>query len=119
MIFEHEIPKGSRLYFGKTAKAKRVLENSVCEILEKNGFEEILTPNFSYSQHQSIEDNKKLIKFSDEENEQVSLRADSTLDVVRIIQKDWEELQIIENGSISNQFFLIHQKRIIKLVVNG
>lgn len=87
MIFEHEIPKGSRLYFGKTAKAKRVLENSVCEILEKNGFEEILTPNFSYSQHQSIEDNKKLIKFSDEENEQVSLRADSTLDVVRIITK--------------------------------
>ena len=87
MIFEHEIPKGSRLYFGKTAKAKRVLENSVCEILEKNGFEEILTPNFSYSQHQSIEDNKKLIKFSDEENEQVSLRADSTLDVVRIIKK--------------------------------
>ena len=87
MIFEHEIPKGSRLYFGKTAKAKRVLENSVCEILEKNGFEEILTPNFSYSKHQSIEDNKKLIKFSDEENEQVSLRADSTLDVVRIITK--------------------------------
>ena len=87
MIFEHEIPKGSRLYFGKTAKAKRVLENSVCEILEKNGFEEILTPNFSYSQHQSIEDNKKLIKFSDEENEQVSLRADSTFDVVRIITK--------------------------------
>ena len=87
MIFEHEIPKGSRLYFGKTAKAKRVLENSVCEILEKNGFEEILTPNFSYSQHQSIEDNKKLIKFSDEENEQVSLRADSTLDVVTIITK--------------------------------
>ena len=87
MIFEHEIPKGSRLYFGKTAKAKRVLENSVCEILEKNGFEEILTPNFSYSQHQSIEDNKKLIKFSDEEYEQVSLRADSTLDVVRIITK--------------------------------
>ena len=55
--------------------------------MEKNGFEEILTPNFSYSQHQSIEDNKKLIKFSDEENEQVSLRADSTLDVVRIITK--------------------------------
>ncbi|MDX4036698.1 ATP phosphoribosyltransferase regulatory subunit [Aliarcobacter skirrowii] len=87
MIFEHEIPKGSRLYFGKTAKAKRVLENRVCDILEDNGFEEILTPNFSYSQHQSITDEKKLIKFSDEENEQVSLRADSTLDVVRIITK--------------------------------
>ena len=87
MIFEHEIPKGSRLYFGASAKAKRVLENQVCDILEKSGFEEILTPNFSYSQHQAIANEKKLIKFSDEQNEQVSLRADSTLDVVRIITK--------------------------------
>ena len=87
MVFEHEIPKGSRLYFGKAAKAKRTLENKVCEILDNSGFEEILTPNFSYSQHQAIADEKKLIKFSDEQNEQVSLRADSTLDVVRIISK--------------------------------
>lgn len=87
MVFEHEIPKGSRLYFGKTAKAKRVLENKICELLDANGFEEVLTPNFSYSQHQAIADDKKLIKFSDEQNEQVSLRADSTLDVVRIITK--------------------------------
>jgi histidyl-tRNA synthetase len=87
MVFEHEIPKGSRLYFGKVARAKRALENKVCEILDNKGFEEILTPNFSYSQHQSIENEKKLIKFSDEKNEQVSLRADSTLDVVRIISK--------------------------------
>ena len=85
MIFEHEIPKGSRLYFGKVAKAKRDLENLVCKILQDRDFEEILTPNFSYSQHQSIANDKKLIKFSDEENEQISLRADSTLDVVRII----------------------------------
>ena len=87
MIFEHEIPKGSRLYFGASAKRKRVLENQVCQILDNNGFEEILTPNFSYSQHQAIANEKKLIKFSDEQNEQVSLRADSTLDVVRIITK--------------------------------
>ncbi len=87
MVFEHEIPKGSRLYFGKAAKAKRELENKVSDILDENGFEEILTPNFSYSQHQAIADDKKLIKFSDEQNEQVALRADSTLDVVRIISK--------------------------------
>ncbi len=87
MIFEHEIPKGSRLYFGKAAKAKRELENKISNILDKEGFEEIVTPNFSYSQHQSIENDRKLIKFSDEKNEQVSLRADSTLDVVRIITK--------------------------------
>jgi len=87
MIFEHEIPRGSRLYFGSMAKAKRRLENQVCDILDTCGFEEILTPNFSYSQHQAIANEKKLIKFSDEQNEQVSLRADSTLDVVRIITK--------------------------------
>lgn len=87
MIFEHEIPKGSRLYFGKTAKKKRALENQVSDVLYQEGFEEVVTPNFSYSQHQSIENDKKLITFSDEENEQVALRADSTLDVVRIITK--------------------------------
>ena len=87
MIFEHEIPKGSRLYFGKTAKAKRELETKVSALLDEMGFEEIVTPNFSYSQHQSITNEKKLIKFSDENNEQVALRADSTLDVVRIITK--------------------------------
>ncbi len=87
MIFEHEIPDGSRLYFGKSAKAKRNLENKICDILDEKGFEEIISPNFSYSQHQAIEDDKKLIKFSDTQNEQVSLRADSTLDVVRIISK--------------------------------
>jgi histidyl-tRNA synthetase len=87
MIFEHEIPKGSRLYFGKTAKLKRELENKISNILYDNNFEEIVSPNFSYSQHQSITDEKKLINFSDVENNQVSLRADSTLDVVRIITK--------------------------------
>ena len=87
MIFEHEIPKGSRLYFGRVAKLKRTIENKICEILESNSFEEILTPNFSYSQHQAIANNRKLIKFSDQDNEQVALRADSTLDVVRIITK--------------------------------
>ncbi len=87
MIFEHEIPNGSHLYFGKTAKQKRFLESKVSSFFSKAGFEEIITPNFSYSQHQSIEDDKQLIKISDEENNQVALRADSTLDVVRIITK--------------------------------
>tara|TARA_R110002050_G_scaffold294445_2_gene452263 strand:- start:612 stop:1457 length:846 start_codon:yes stop_codon:yes gene_type:complete len=87
MIYAHEIPKGSRLYFGKTAKLKRELESKISDILYSNNFEEIVTPNFSYSQHQSIEDEKKLISFSDIQNNQVSLRADSSLDVVRIITK--------------------------------
>ncbi len=87
MILEHEIPNGSRLYFGKTAKKKRELEYKVSQILFDENFEEIVTPNFSYGQHQSIENEKKLITLSDEQNNQVALRADSTLDVVRIITK--------------------------------
>ena len=87
MVLEHEIPKGSRLYFGKSAKKKREIEYKVSNLLDELGFEEIVTPNFSYSQHQSIEDNKKLITFSDTQNQNLALRADSTLDVVRIITK--------------------------------
>jgi histidyl-tRNA synthetase len=87
MIHEHEIPTGSRLYFGKTAKLKRILENTTSEFLENHEFEEIITPNFSYSGHQSIDDEKTLITLSDESNNSLALRADSTLDVVRIISK--------------------------------
>lgn len=87
MIFEHEIPTGSKLYFGKSAKSKRELELKASNFLEQNGFEEIVTPNFSYSGHQSIDDETKLIILSDESNNQLALRADSTLDVVRIITK--------------------------------
>ena len=87
MIFEHEIPTGSKLYFGQSAKRKRELENKASTFLEKYGFEEIVTPNFSYSGHQSIDDETKLITLSDETNNQLALRADSTLDVVRIITK--------------------------------
>lgn len=87
MILEHEIPNGSKLYFGKSAKVKRHIEQVASEILDKNGYEEIVTPVFSYHQHQSIADEKELIRLNDEKNNALSLRADSTLDVVRIIEK--------------------------------
>ncbi|MEA3418104.1 MAG: ATP phosphoribosyltransferase regulatory subunit [Campylobacterota bacterium] len=87
MIFEHEIPSGSRLYFGKSAKLKREIENIAGETLEALGFEEIVTPIFSYHQHESFEDLKPLIRLNDAENHEVTLRADSTADVVRIITK--------------------------------
>lgn len=87
MIFEHEIPEGSKLYFGVTAKTKRRIEAKASELLCEAGFEEILTPLFSYHQHQSICDERELIRLSDNENHPMSLRADSTIDVVRIINK--------------------------------
>ncbi len=87
MILEHEIPNGSKLYFGDNAKIKRHIENIASTILDENGFEEIVTPIFSYHQHLSIADDKELIRVNDAQNNALSLRADSTIDVVRIIKK--------------------------------
>jgi ATP phosphoribosyltransferase regulatory subunit HisZ len=87
MILEHEIPSGSKLYFGKSAKIKREIEKIASDVLYAKGFEEIVTPVFSYHQHKSIADEKELIKVNDEKNNSISLRADSTIDVVRIIEK--------------------------------
>lgn len=87
MIFEHEIPTGANLYFGEIAKLKRRVEAIASEILDKSGFEEIITPNFSFSQHQSIDNDRELINLNNEKNQSITLRADSTLDVVRIINK--------------------------------
>lgn len=86
MIYEHEIPTGSKLYFGESAKLKRQLENVASELFYDAGFEEIVTPFFSYHQHKNI-DEKELLRFSDEQNHIVSLRADSTMDVVRLSTK--------------------------------
>ena len=87
MILEHEIPSGSKLYFGESAKIKRRIENIASSILDENGFEEIVTPVFSYHQHLSVADEKVLIRVNDKQNNALSLRADSTIDVVRIIEK--------------------------------
>lgn len=100
MIDEHEIPLGSRLYFGKSAKLKREIETSASEIMYTSGFQEIVTPFFSYHQHNNI-DEKELIRFSDWQNNVVSLRADSTLDVVRLISKR------LEGSTKHNKWFYI------------
>ena len=63
------------------------MKNVASEILDANGFEEIVTPVFSYHQHLSIADERELIKVNDAKNNAISLRADSTIDVVRIIEK--------------------------------
>ncbi|MDA7817224.1 ATP phosphoribosyltransferase regulatory subunit [Sulfurimonas sp.] len=87
MILEHEIPNGSKLYFGESAKVKREIEKVASDVLDANGFEEIVTPIFSYHQHKSIADERELVRVNDEKNNSISLRADSTIDVVRIIEK--------------------------------
>ena len=83
-VYEHEIPNGSKLYFASSAKLKRQIEQKASEILENEGFSEIVTPFFSYHQHLSV-DATNLLRFSDSLNHEISLRADSTVDTVRIV----------------------------------
>jgi histidyl-tRNA synthetase len=87
MIFEHEIPSGSRLYFGTSAKIKRQIESTASETLESLGFEEIVTPLFSYHQHDAFDEKTPLVRLNDASNNEVTLRADSAADVVRIVTK--------------------------------
>ncbi|PSM51644.1 ATP phosphoribosyltransferase HisG(S)Z, hetero-octameric short form, regulatory subunit [Campylobacter blaseri] len=81
---EHEIPNGSRLYFSDTADLKRELESFMANLFKSYKFEEILTPYFSYHQNLSVKD-EELLTFFDSTNHKIFLRADSTVDVVRII----------------------------------
>ena len=96
--FEHEIPNGSRLYFGKNATLKRKIENIASEILLKNDFNEILTPCFSY--HQNLGVKSGLLKFSDPQNNEIALRADSTVDVVRIVRRR------LKNENLKRWFYM-------------
>ena len=127
MILEHEIPVESKLYFGETAKLKRYIENIASDILYNKGFEEIVTPHFSY--HQSIDDESKIIRLNDKENFNLTLRADSTIDAVRIINKrldgnhsKWFYIQPIFRYPSHEQYQIgtevINEKK-VEIVLNG
>ncbi len=87
VILEHEIPQGSKLYFAKSAKIKRQIESEACKILYKNGYEEILTPIFSYHKHSNRRDENEILRLSNEQNFLIALRNDSTIDVIKIVLK--------------------------------
>jgi len=86
MILEHEIPEGSKVYFGEIAKKKREIEEVASKLFYKNGFEEIVTPIFSYHQIRSLP-HQKLIHLTDSENYPMNLRADSTIDIAKLFLK--------------------------------
>ncbi|MWV62687.1 ATP phosphoribosyltransferase regulatory subunit [Helicobacter saguini] len=87
MILEHEIPKGSKLHFGLSARLKRDVENLCASLFYESDFSEITTPIFVFQQHQKSFLNRDVISLSSENNYQVSMRNDSTIDVIRIITK--------------------------------
>ncbi|MCI6988873.1 MAG: ATP phosphoribosyltransferase regulatory subunit [Campylobacter sp.] len=82
----YEIPKGSKLYYNGSANLKREFENHACKVLLGREFKEILTPYLSYHQYLSV-DFEDSINFTDAQNHSLSLRADSTVDVVRIVRR--------------------------------
>ncbi len=86
MIYSHDIPKGGKLYFGKSAKLKREIEAVSAEVFENNEFDEIVTPYFSYHQLEAL-NSKDLIKLSDTQNRDLTLRGDSSIDVIRLVSK--------------------------------
>lgn len=87
MVLEHEIPQGSKLYYGSSAKIKRQTERIASEIFEEFGYTEILTPTFCYLEHQRNFKSREIVRLSNESNHPISLRIDSTLDLVRILNK--------------------------------
>ena len=86
MIFAHDIPDGGKLYFGKKAKIKREIEHIASEVFENEEYEEIVTPFFSYHQLEALRE-KELIRCADKENRTLSLRGDSSIDVIRLVIK--------------------------------
>ena len=100
MLMEHEIPEGSKLYFGEIAKTKRKIENLASEIFEKNQFQEIILPTFSYHQLKSIA-SEQLIHLTDRNNYPMNLRADSTIDLSKILLK-----RIGKNNKNSRWFYI-------------
>lgn len=83
LILTYEIPQYSKLHFGLSAKIKREIEAKAVQIFYENGFEEILTPIFS-NEYLS---QRETIKVNTNDNKQIILRNDNTIDVINIINR--------------------------------
>ncbi|RAX54669.1 ATP phosphoribosyltransferase regulatory subunit [Helicobacter sp. 16-1353] len=86
MTLGYEIPQGSKIHFGLSAKIKRDIELKAVDIFYQNGFEEILTPSFSFGLEDIIY-KYKAIRISADDNKQMILRNDNTTDVIKIIHR--------------------------------
>lgn len=84
VILEHELPWGGKLYFDTSAKLKRDIESCAIEAFYANDYREIVTPSFSFLEHQGDMFNRELVRLNCDDNHQLGLRYDSTLDVMRI-----------------------------------
>ncbi len=82
MILDYEIPQGSNIYFSSSARLKRDIECLAVNVFYENGFDEIATPLFSFV---NDEVKSNAIRMSADNNKQMILRNDNTIDVIKII----------------------------------
>ncbi len=101
MILSHEIPQGCKLYFGKSAKIKRELENLSSAVLYNNGYAEIITPTFAYLEHQRDMQSREVVRTNDQHNHQIALRHDSTIDTMRLLAPH------LRDGTFGKRWFYI------------
>lgn len=87
MTLGYEVPQGSKIHFGKSARLKRDIEKMAVEIFYERGFEEIATPSFNFTDDERILGKRKIIRTSIDNNKQMILRNDNTIDVIKIINR--------------------------------
>lgn len=112
LILSHEIPQDSKLYFGKSAKIKRDFENLVSKTFYENGYEEILTPSFTYLQHQRDTQSREFVRISNPSNHQIALRNDSTIDAIRLLAPHLKENAIKKKWFYIQPIFVYPTKEI-------
>lgn len=87
MTLGYEVPQGSKIHFGKSARLKREIEDKAVAIFYENGFSEIATPSFTFTDDERILSKRKIIRTSIDNNKQMILRNDNTIDVIKIINR--------------------------------
>ncbi|MGX2982338.1 ATP phosphoribosyltransferase regulatory subunit [Helicobacter sp. 23-1045] len=92
MILGYEVPQGSTIHFGSSAKLKREIEKIAVEIFYENHFEEISTPSFNFTNDERILGKRKIIRISTDGNKQMILRNDNTIDVIKILNRHLRNL---------------------------
>ena len=81
------LPEGVRDLLPAEAKYKRNLEKKFAQLVEKWGYQEVITPTFEYAENLifSSNDEDKLYKFLDRNGHVVAMKPDTTISIARLV----------------------------------
>lgn len=81
-----QLPEGVRDLLPAEAKYKRNLEKKFAQLVEKWGYQEIVTPTFEYVENFAFSNNEdKLYKFLDRSGNVVAMKPDTTIPIARLV----------------------------------